>query len=147
MIRSYLATDLNAVIQLIKLNTPTYFHVSEEQDLRDYLTFEKEDYFVVELNGEIVAAGGINYSVDGISTARISWDVVHPNRQGEGIGKTLLLHRLVHLKALKNIKSVIIRTSQLVYLFYELNGFELTSVEKDYWAEGLDLYLMKKKLK
>ena len=56
MIRAYLDSDSEEVVRLVQLNTPKYFHISEEQDLRNYLANEKEDYFIVESNGEIIAA-------------------------------------------------------------------------------------------
>jgi ribosomal protein S18 acetylase RimI-like enzyme len=41
-----------------------------------------------------------------------------------------------------NITTIMVRTSQLAYKFYEKNGFILKEIEKDYWAKGFDLYSM-----
>jgi hypothetical protein len=35
-----------------------------------------------------------------------------------------------------------VRTTQLVYPFYQKAGFTLDKVEQDYWANGFDLYQM-----
>lgn len=146
MIRSYRDTDLEAVIRLLQLNTPQYFALAEEKELRNYLTDEKEDYYVVELNHELVAAGGINYNVDSKDSVRIAWDIVHPTQQRQGIGNQLLAYRIKQIENKKVYSEIIVRTSQLAFRFYEQNGFTLTAIEKDYWAMGFDLYLMIKKL-
>lgn len=147
-IRTYQEADKESLLELIRLNIPKYFEASEENDFQEYLEQEKEDYFIVEdkTTHQIIGCGGINYFFDTQPiSARISWDIVHPNYQGKGIGKKLLLHRIEHIKN-QEIKSVIVRTSQLAYQFYKKIGFELEKIEKDYWAKGYDLYFMRLKL-
>lgn len=142
MIRPYTPADKSSVLALVRLNTPEFFHLSEEEDLSVYLENELEDYFVVEENGEIVGAGGINYfPVE--HSARISWDVVSPDFHGKGIGGRLTKFRVDHAFSKSSVQTIVVRTSQLVYRFYEKQGFALEKVEKDYWAEGYDLYLMR----
>lgn len=142
MIRPYKIDDKEEVIALLRLNIPRYFHESEEDDFRTYLENHVEDYFVYENEGKIVGAGGINYFTDK-REARISWDIVHPNFQGKGIGKELIQHRIPLVKMNALIDVLYVRTTQLVYKFYEKSGFELEKVEKDFWAKGFDLYQMK----
>jgi ribosomal protein S18 acetylase RimI-like enzyme len=74
--------------------------------------------------------------------ARISWDIIHPDFQGKGIGKKLTLHRIDQIKRNPAINLVMVRTTQIVYKFYQQLGFELKKTEKNYWAEGFDLYQM-----
>lgn len=140
-LRNYRESDFNSVIELIRLNTPTYFSVEEEKDLADYLKNAIEDYFVIELNHQVVGAGGINYSEDK-KKGIISWDMIHPEFQGKSLGKMLLEYRITILKEIKSIEKISVRTSQLTYPFYEKSGFELINIEKDYWAKGFDLYEM-----
>lgn len=147
-IRIYQKTDKQELMKLIKLNTPTYFDDSEEEEFAEYLEKYKEDYFVIEnkSTNQIIGCGGINYFFDEpIPLARISWDIIHPDFQGKGIGKKLLLHRINHIQN-KEIKLIIVRTSQLAYKFYQKVGFELEKTEKDFWAKGFDLYQMKMNL-
>lgn len=139
-IRDYQPNDFEAVIQLIQLNTPTYFAAEEEADLRHYLHHELDLYFVAQQAGEVVGAGGINRGFDEGKTARLSWDFVHPNYQSQGIGKTLTQHRLDLLQQEPGLEKVVVRTTQLVYGFYEKNGFRLVLQRSDFWAPGLDLY-------
>jgi len=139
-------TDSSAVLKLFELNTPEFFHSSEKADLESYLKKEIEDYFVIEENGELIGSGGVNYFLEK-NRAYISWDIIHPSAQGKGVGSFLVQHRLAILKELSAVSVAIVRTSQLVYKFYEKQGFELKEVKKDYWSPGYDLYFMEKSVK
>ncbi|HEY1112923.1 MAG TPA: GNAT family N-acetyltransferase [Chitinophagaceae bacterium] len=140
-IRDYRPEDKPVVLGLFRLNTPQYFSPEEEQDLTHYLDQEIDHYYVLEYGGTVVGCGGINRVDEGV-TGRISWDILHPDYQGKGLGSILLRHRVQQLKEMPEVKSITVRTSQLVYRFYEKNGFELVEVLKDYWAPGYDLYRM-----
>ena len=144
LIREFKSQDIDQLIDLIKLNTPKYFDVEEEKDFKLYLLNETEDYFVVELEDNIVGCGGINYGFNNGTLARISWDMIHPDFQGKGIGSLLVSHRLNVIKSKTEVKTVIVRTTQLVYPFYEKMGFTLKETKKDFWAKGIDLYLLEK---
>jgi ribosomal-protein-alanine N-acetyltransferase len=141
MIRKYSNSDKPKIIELLRKNTPEYFDSSEEKDFENYLDNEVEDYFVYEIDSEIIGAGGINYFTEQ-KLARISWDMINPNSQGNGIGKKLTQYRINYLNENPKIELIIVRTTQLVYKFYEKMGFKLEKVEKDFWAENFDLYQM-----
>lgn len=143
-IREYQPNDKSEVINLIKLNTPKYFAVDEEADLNDYLETERELYYVLLFDQKIVACCGINFA-DNKSRGKISWDLFHPDYQGKSLGAKLLKYRIDKLKSIESIQKIIVRTSQVAYLFYEKQGFELKEVVQDYWAEGFDLYIMEYK--
>jgi ribosomal protein S18 acetylase RimI-like enzyme len=49
---------------------------------------------------------------------------------------------MAKLKTFPSVQTIMVRTTQLVYRFYEKAGFKLVEQQKDYWAEGLDLYRM-----
>lgn len=110
-IRAHQPADKSRLLTLLRLNTPTYFSPAEEADLIDYLAHHADNYFVLEVGGEILGCGGFNLSEDG-ETAKISWDIFHPDSHGKG----------------------------LIYKFYEKFGLELREVVKDYWDVGFDLY-------
>lgn len=141
MIRPYQSEDFKFLIQLLQSNTPQYFAVAETQDFIKYLKEKREDYYVTEQQGKIIACGGINYLKEG-TEARISWDMVHPDWHGKGIGKQLTQHRLAIIKNNPKIRTIVVRTSQLAYRFYQKMGFELAKIEKNFWAKDLDLYQM-----
>lgn len=140
-IREYNKADKAILLDLLRLNTPQYFSPEEEADLVHYLDHEIDHYYVLEYDGKLVGCGGIN-RVDEGATGRISWDILHPDYQGKGLGSVLLNHRVQRLKEMPGVKTITVRTSQLVYKFYEKNGFALEEVVKDYWAPGYDLYRM-----
>jgi ribosomal protein S18 acetylase RimI-like enzyme len=140
-IRPYTPADDESIIILLRLNTPQYFAPEEEQDLRDYFANHIDRYFVAEENGNIIGSGGVNITNNG-KNAALSWDIIHPGYQGKGIGRQLTQHRLDVIKTIAGIENISVRTSQLVYKFYEKFGFVLKEVIKDYWAEGIDMYSM-----
>ncbi len=142
MIRPYHPADKKELLKILRLNIPQYFAASEERDFIEYLEKEADNYFVVEENGKVIGSGGFNYW-EGGKIARISWDFIHPDFQGKGIGKQLTLFRINEIKNNPTVKSIVVRTSQLAFQFYGKLGFELEKIEKDFWAEGFDLYLMK----
>ncbi len=141
MIRRFKTKDKEGVLTLIRLNTPKYFHPDEEKDLQNYLVEHADNYLVITHAGNIIASGGINYFPDE-KYARISWDMVHPDFQGKGLGKQLVSHRMDLIRSKKYYEKVQVRTSQLAHAFYARMGFQLDFVEKDFWAAGLDLYDM-----
>ncbi len=143
-IRPYTTTDDTQILRLFQLNVPTFFSEEEEKDLIDYLANERELYFVGEMAGQLIGCGGINFSADK-SEAIISWDIFHPDFHNKGFGSQLLQFRLEKIHTFKEVKTIIVRTSQLTYPFYEKNGFELLETVKDYWAPGFDLYRMEYK--
>lgn len=146
MIRSYKTSDQPAVMELFRLNTPACFGEGEEEDLLRYLEQELEDYFVIEKNGAITGCGGINY-FPAQKLARISWDIIHPGFQNKGLGRELTLFRIERIRKDTNIRSIVVRTSQTAYRFYEKLGFILKRTEPAFWAEGFDLYEMRLELK
>jgi ribosomal protein S18 acetylase RimI-like enzyme len=142
IIREYKNSDKEVVLNLLRLNTPKYFSPDEEKDLIYYLENEIDYYFVLEINNQIVGAGGINFS-DDKTIGKISWDIFHPEFQGKSLGSQLLIYRIEKLRQFKDIQQISVRTSQLVFKFYEKLGFELIEIVEDYWAKGFHLYQMK----
>ena len=141
-IRPYAEKDKEALVALLRLNTPRYFDAAEEKDFTAYLDTDADHYFVVEADGRILGSGGINY-FDNYTLARISWDIIHPDHQGKGIGAQLLHYRIEEIKNKPMMRLIVVRTSPLAYAFYQKLGFVLERVEKDFWATGFDLYQMK----
>ena len=145
-IRSYNANDRGPVIGLLRLNTPEFFAPEEEADFRVYLDEHAPHYFVVEDTRGIIGCGGINYLEDGVN-ARISWDMIHPDAQGRGIGSKLTRHRIALIRSRPGIEVITVRTSQYAYKYYERFGFVLARTKKDFWAPGFDLYHMELKIR
>lgn len=140
IIRPYIDSDKDQLMEIIQLNIPQYFAQAEKDEFKHYLEKEVEDYFVVENGDRIVAGGGINYPVNQ-NFATISWDLIHPNFQSIKIGSELLKFRIRHIQ-IKGFTKIRVRTSQQAFGFYEKHNFVLQEVIPDYWAKGFDLYDM-----
>lgn len=54
----------------------------------------------------------------------------------------LLQYRIDLIKKYNPDLKITVRTSQIVYKFYEKNGFKLIAKHKDFWTEGYDMYKM-----
>ena len=141
MIRAYTTADKDAIVTLLRLNTPTYFAPEEEADLVRYLEAHQQEHFVWEENGQILGCGGSNWYPDS-DDGRVSWYIVHPQAQGQGVGGKLLQHALQHLRSNPQTRRVIGRTSQFAEQFFAKGGFVTKRREKDYWASGYDLVYM-----
>jgi len=141
MIRAYKKEDLKPLLELFDSNTPGYFHENERGDYEEYLQHEVEDYFVIEIEHKVVGAGGINYFHE-LGKARISWDLVHKDMHGHGLGSQLLKHRLNLLKKDSAVEFIEVRTTQKVFEFYQKNDFRVMEIHRDFWADGFDMYLM-----
>ena len=140
LIRAYQSADYNAIIDLFLLNTPAFFCEEEQQDLERFLDNEIENFFVAEEDGVVVACGGSNIKEN---TGFLSWYIVHPDHQGKGLGKILALHNLTILQANPDLDNIEVRTSQLVYPFYEKLGFKLIGTQGHYWGQNMHLYHMR----
>jgi len=138
-IRPYAPSDKEAVLELIRLNTPTFFAHEEEEELAYYLENQREEYYVVEVDGKIVGSGGINYSKDK-TIGFLSWDAILPDFQRNALGTKLVQFRLGILNNSEKIEVIKVRTSQFAYAFYKKHGFRLIEVVEDHWSEGYDLY-------
>ena len=143
IIREYKSEDKESILHLLRLNTPKYFSPEEEKELVYYLDHQIEHYFVIELANQLVGCGGINF--DDETTGVLSWDIIHPGFQGKSLGRSLGNFRIEKLLEFKDVKRIIVRTSQLTYQFYEKLGFEPIEIIEDYWAKGFDLYKMEYK--
>ncbi len=135
--RSVYKKDL---LRLFDLCSPQYFALEERDDFEYYLDHEIEDYFIIRDNAILCGCGGINYP-DHNEYAILSWDIIHPDFQGKGLGRKLVNHRLDHVTQ-KSFSKLRVRTSQFACEFYGKFGFALNEVKKDYWSDGYDLYDM-----
>lgn len=140
-IKPYIEEYQEQVLGLLRSNIPAFFAPAEEQDFYHFLTEEKLPYFVMLHDAIVVGSGGYGLQKNG--SVFICWDLIHPDFQGQKLGKKLLKYRIDLIKSIYSTNDICVRTSQLVYSFYEKNGFILKEIAKDYWAKGYDLYFMK----
>ncbi|MDF2436237.1 MAG: family N-acetyltransferase [Bacteroidota bacterium] len=143
MIRPYQITDQESLVQIFKMNIPEFFARHELKEFLDYLSDIKGTYLTVTEKGKII--GGCGYETrKEDNSGRINWIFFHPDFSGKGYGKEVVEYCHHRLTNDLHVKVFVVRTSQYAYKFFEKSGYVLVSTEKDYWGQGLDLYLMQK---
>lgn len=145
VIRSYKLADKEELVEIFKLNTPQYFDPKEVYDFKKYLQQHNDTYFTIEYDSKIVGGAGY-YVKESDKSGRISWIFFHPEFSGLGLGKKAVEHCLNLLKSNSEVEKLVVTTSQLAYKFFEKFGYKLVQIEKEYWGQGLDLYLMEQEL-
>ena len=143
MIRKYIPSDKEKLLKVFQANVPTFFDPKETRLLSDYLDRYPDTYWTMEVEERIV--GGMGHIFDKKDrTGQITWIFFDPDYSGQGLGKRAMEHGMEILESYPDLKKMVVRTSQLVYRFFEKFGFELKYTKKDYWGPGLDLYYMEK---
>ncbi len=141
-LRPYNADDLDAVVSIFRSNIPKYFGPIEEPGLRDFLAGERlEDYFVAEIGGEVIGAGGIALNED--ETVSLCWGMIHADYLGKGLGRELTEFRIGKAREKFDGLPLVISTSQHTQGFYEKFGFRLVSHTPDGFGPGLDICRMR----
>jgi hypothetical protein len=85
------------------------FCPKENEDLDDSLQHKVQKLFVVALENQISGAAVINFDDNG-TTAKTSWDFIHPFIQVIYLVGKVLRHRLDLLKASKEVEKIALRT-------------------------------------
>ncbi len=140
IIRSYKEEDRPRLIEVFNLNVPEHFAAAELKDLEGYLDKLPETYSIIEVDDKIV--GGVGCVVEKDLSGSITWIFTDPEYARRGLGKMAVEHCFDILKQDKRVTVFKARTSQTAYRFFEKVGFHVTHTQKDYWADGLDLYAM-----
>jgi ribosomal protein S18 acetylase RimI-like enzyme len=141
-LRRYRIEDLAAVVAIFRSNIPKYFGPDEEPDLRNFLSDSRAlDYFVVELDGEVVGAGGIALNDD--RTVSLCWGMIRADFLGKGFGRELTEFRIQKARIKHGPLPLVISTSQHTQGFYEKLGFRLTTHKPDGFGPGIDICKMR----
>lgn len=141
-LRPYTNDDLEAVVAIFRSNIPKYFGPGEEAGLRDFLASARgEDYFVAELDGEAIGAGGIAPNEDG--TVSLCWGMIRSEFLGKGLGRELTEFRIQKAREKYAGLPLVISTSQHTQGFYEKFGFSLVEHTPDGFGPGIDICKMR----
>jgi [ribosomal protein S18]-alanine N-acetyltransferase len=97
-IRPYVPADLDACLELYRLNEPGRFPPGILPEFETYLREGLALFLVIEEEGTIVGCGGIQF-VRGPESehAHLVFGLIHPERRQSGLGSVLLLARLTTL--------------------------------------------------
>ena len=134
----YTPEHLNHVVEIFRSNIPKYFGPGEEPGLRNFLVDSRgSNYFVGELNGEVVGCGGVALNEN--QTVSLCWGMVRADHLGTGLGRVLTEFRIAKAREIFGPLPLFISTSQHTQGFYEKFGFRLTRHEKDGFGPGIDI--------
>ena len=136
-IRRYEPADLESVVAIFRSNIPKYFGPSEEEGLRNFLRDERgEEYYVMEMNGEIVGCGGIALNETEMPTVSLCWGMVREDHLGTGFGRKLTEFRIGLAREKFGRLPLTVSTSQHTQGFYEKFGFRLIEHTPDGLGPG-----------
>ena len=124
--RRFETKDLPQCVELYSLNEPGRFPVGVAEQYHQSLVDGRSYHLVTEVDGQIVASGGVSYSAREDRVV-LSFGLVHPDHQGQGLGTSLLLARLALLKPGRLYYHVFIFAVEGSFGFYRRFGF------KDYY--------------
>lgn len=153
-IRKYHKKDHAACMEIIKSNTPDFFAIEEvtlfkewlvaqEKGLLAYTNSEKEVYFILEHNNNIIGCGGY-LLLKNSNKVYLSWGMVNRRFQKIGYGKQLLEYRINSISNYFPNKKICLATTQDIAPFFEKYGFKTTNITPKFYSESLDRYEMEK---
>jgi predicted GNAT family N-acyltransferase len=132
-------------VHIFQSNVPRYFRDHELPEYLDFLDSSGCPYFVVTVNGVVVACGGFGIRA-GSDGADLCWGMVDATRHRKRIGEFLLLGRLYRISKETDAKHIRLGTCQLTEGFFRRYGFETQSRTRDGVADGLDDVQMRMEL-
>jgi len=143
-IRKYASDHLDAVVAIFRSNIPKYFGPSEEAELHDFIRDYAEDYYVLEVEGEIAGAGGIALNGDLVPpTVSLCWGMVREDHLGTGLGKALTEFRIQLAHKKHPGMAMTIGTSQHTEGFYNKFGFVTVGHTPDGYGPRIDICKMR----
>jgi ribosomal protein S18 acetylase RimI-like enzyme len=107
-IRPYNSFDLENAVSVFRSNIPKYFGPEEEAGLRGYLEEHPNDYFVAEVDGEVVGSGGFALNDD--QTVSLCWGMIRKEHLGTGLGKKLTQYRIDAAREKHGDRPIVIST-------------------------------------
>lgn len=141
-IRDYSPADLEGVVAVFRSNIPKYFAATEESGLRDFLNNLSGSYFVLEVDGTVVGAGGFAPNSDERSVS-LCWGMIRSDHLGRGLGSEITRFRINAAREKYGGIPLVISTSQHTAGFYEKFGFSLLDRVADGFGQGLDICKMR----
>lgn len=122
-------------IALFDENCPAYFAPVERADYEAFLSAGPPGYTRCELDGETVAAFGLD-AVGGPGRGRLAWIMVSTRSQGRGVGAAMM--REVSTRAAsQGIDTVAIAASHLSAPFFARYGATVIRETVDGWGPGM----------
>ena len=134
--------DRAACLAIFDANTPGAFAPDERDAYLEFLEAPTGRYWVVRDPDElVVACGGVDLLAGG-RFGVMTWTMVLPAWQHQGLGSLLTRSGLEYVAATARAERVVLKTSNLSAPFYERHGFRTTRVTPDYYAPGVHCHNM-----
>ena len=111
--------DLPALHAIYQSNIPDFLP-DDPEVVRECIQETSPNYFVIEVNGEVVAGGGVELA-EGCNDATLYMGIVRRDLHGQGLGTLLMLLRLAWTEG--NPGRVWLMTHEKTRGFYERFGF------------------------
>ena len=110
MIRPYHPSDKQPLLEILKLNVPTYFDQKEVGEFEEYLKEYATTYLTVEHLDKIV--GGTGYLLtDNNTIGHVRWIFFHPDSAGRGLGGEAMEYCLAAFRSVPTVKKLIVTPS------------------------------------
>ncbi|MCD6083963.1 MAG: ribosomal protein S18-alanine N-acetyltransferase [Desulfurococcales archaeon] len=131
-------------IYLIEVNSFPYPYPIEA--FLTFLILYPQYFLVAEHNNSIV--GYVIGSIDSDGTGHIISLAVHPSYRGKGIGKKLLLtvEKIMKENGVHRIKLEVSINNKAALALYKSVGYKVVGMERSYYPDGSDAYVMFKEL-
>lgn len=141
-IRKYAQSDKDRCLEIFRKNIGHSFTEEEFPFFEHWLENHHEyPYYVVELEGVVVACGGIYFDIR-YQKAGLAWGMVHPDFQKRGIGRLFTQYRIEQITEQYPGAICFIETTQHAAGFYIKMGFQLRKILKNGFDKGLHRYLL-----
>lgn len=132
--RPYSSADRQACLAIFDANCPTFFAPNERDDYVAFLDVAPDAYEVCEVDEHVVAAFGL--LPDDTSSHTLTWIMLDPGSQGEGIGTVIMKH-IIGLAEASQLRIINIAASHLSAPFFARFGAIETSSTSDGWGPGM----------
>lgn len=141
-LRPYAEQDRTDCVAMFEGNTPRFFSMAELPEFEQFLTELPDPFFVIENSDhEIIGCGGVTFSQDK-SSSGLCWGMIRNDMHKQGLGRFLLLVRLVYIGQQSPNCLVTNDTNQYTCGFFERMGFQVTKVTHDHYALDIHRYDM-----
>jgi hypothetical protein len=142
IVRDYVARDKDACLAIFDSNVPKYFGAQERRTFETWLDDLRGPYLAIEDGGEIVAYGGTALHQTEPGVAVLCWGMVTRSRHKSGIGRLLLVERLMRLSSDPSLAVAVVNTSQHSAGFFTRMGFTTRRIISDGYFAGMDKHEM-----
>jgi GNAT superfamily N-acetyltransferase len=140
-VRPYRSDDRAAVLAIFDGNAAHYFGEGDRGWLAETLDEPDGPAFVVTVGAQVAAFGG--YEIwDHYNKALLYWGMADRRYHGAGLGRLLLLARLLHVAehAEPPTRYVTVDTSPMVAPFFLACGFERTAIWPQGYRSGMEMH-------